>query len=210
MVKEKTALPRAAFPEQVGVSSEDILAFIDDLRQSDIEAHSFMILRHGKVAFETWRDPYTPDTPHTMYSISKSFTSAAAGFAIDEGCFSLDTKLIDIFPEYRPEAPDDRLEKVTIRHLLTMTAGKEVSLLSDKSKNQWKRDYFNASWYADPDDSTWLYISEGTYMVCAAIARTTGQSVVEYLTPRLFEPLGFSRIPFWETDCDGVEAGGWG
>lgn len=210
MVKEKVMLERALFPEQAGVSSEDIFAFIQDLEQNDIEAHSFMVLRHGKVAFETWREPYSPDIPHTMYSVSKSFASAAAGFAVDEGFFSLETKLLDIFPEYRPEKPDDKLEKITIRHLLTMTAGKDVSLVSDKTKNQWKSDFFRSEWYADPDDGVWRYISETTYMVCAAIVRTTGKKVVEFLTPRLFEPLGFSQIPFWETDGDGIEAGGWG
>jgi len=210
ITQEKTKLQRADFPEQVGVSSRDILAFIEDLKQSDIEAHSIMVLRHGKVAFETWRDPYGPDIPHTAYSISKSFTATAAGFAIEEGYFQLDTKLIDIFPEFRPTRPDAKLEKVTIRHLLTMSAGKDVSLFADKSKNQWKKDFFDAKWYADPDDRRWKYISENIYMVCAAIQRTTGQTVTEFLTPRLYEPLGFSKIPFWETDSEGLEAGGWG
>ncbi len=210
VVSEKTSLKRADFPEQVGVSSKDILAFIEDLSQSGIEAHSFMVLRHGKVAFETWRDPYTPDTPHIMFSVSKSVTSIAAGFAIEEGYFSLDTKLLDVFPEYRPQKHDAMLEKITVRHLLTMTAGKNVSLLADKSKNQWLKDYFEAPWYADPDDDLWMYISENTYMICAIIHRTTGMSVIDFLTPRLFEPLGYARVPFWETDADGVEAGGWG
>lgn len=135
------ALPRADFPEQVGVSSKAISELLDDFERSGIELHSIMILRHGKVAFETWRDPYAPDIPHTMYSVSKSFTSIAIGFAIDEGLLTLDTKVIDIFPEYRPQKYDANLEKMTVFHLLTMTAGKDVSVLENKAKVSWLKSF---------------------------------------------------------------------
>ena len=98
---QKITIPRADYPEQVGVSSLDIADYIRDCKESNIEVHSIMIIRDGKIAFETWREPYTPDMPHTMYSVSKSVTSIAAGFAIEEGLFALDTKVLDIFPEYR-------------------------------------------------------------------------------------------------------------
>ena len=207
---QTSALPRAEWPEQVGVSSVDLAAFIQDLKDSGIEAHSLMVLRDGKVAFETWRKPYMPDMPHVMYSVSKSVTSIAAGFAITEGFFALDTKLLDIFPEFRTEGYDPKLEKITVRHLLTMTAGKDVSLLADKSKGNWTKQYIDSGWYADPDDGEWRYISECSYMVCAVIKRTTGMSVSSFLNPRLYTPLGFGRVPYWEVDSDGVEAGGWG
>ena len=207
---QKVSIPRAAFPEQVGVSSLDIADYIRDCKDSGIEVHSIMIIRDGKVAFETWRKPYTPDMPHTMYSVSKSVTSIAAGFAIAEGFFTLDTKVLDIYPEYRTANYDEKLEKITIRRLLNMTAGKDVSLLSDKSKGNWQQQFLDSAWYADPDDGEWRYISECTYMVCACIRRATGMSVLSFLTPRLFEPLGFDRVPYWETDSEGIEAGGWG
>ena len=205
-----TSLPRADFPEQVGVSSLDLQDYIRDLKETGIEAHSIMVIRDGKVAFETWRKPYTPDMPHAMYSVSKSVTSIAAGFAINEGYFALDTKVLDIFPEYRTANYDEKLEKITVRHLLNMTAGKDVSLLSDKSKGNWQKQFLDSAWYADPDDGEWRYISECSYMVCACIKRTTGSSVSSFLTPRLYEPLGFGRVPYWEVDNEGIEAGGWG
>ena len=205
-----SSIPRADYPEQVGVSSADILEYIWDAKACGIEVHSIMVLREGKVAFETWRKPYTPETPHAMYSVSKSVTSIAAGFAITEGFFALDTKVLDIFPEYRTQGYDEKLEKITVRHLLNMTAGKDVSLLADKSKGNWQKQFLDSNWYADPDDGEWRYISECSYMVCACICRTTGMSVRSFLTPRLFEPLGFGRVPYWETDSEGIEAGGWG
>ena len=203
------ALPRADFPEQVGVSSKAISELLDDFERSGIELHSIMILRHGKVAFETWRDPYAPDIPHTMYSVSKSFASIATGFAIDEGLLTLDTKVIDIFPEYRPQKYDANLEKMTVFHLLTMTAGKDVSVLENKAKVSWLKSFFGARWAFAPGEG-WKYISENCYVLCAIIQKLTGMTVREYLAPRLFKPLGIRENPAWETDPNGLEAGGWG
>ncbi len=210
MSKSNTiSLERANYPEEVGVSSREVAELIEDFKDSNIEVHSIMIIRHGKVAFETWASPYAPETPHAMYSVSKSFTSAAVGFAITEGLISLDTKIIDIFPEYRKEETDENLEKLNVHHLLSMQAGKSVSVFTDKGKNHWIKDFFDAPWKFAPGDGHWEYISENQYMLCAMLTRVTGMSVTEYLTPRLFEPLGID-VPFWEHDADGVEAGGWG
>lgn len=87
-------IPRASFPEQVGIDRNEIKALIDDFDQSNIEVHSLMLIRDGKIAYESYRYPYCKEAPHTMYSVSKSFTSVAIGFAIDEGLLTLDTKVI--------------------------------------------------------------------------------------------------------------------
>lgn len=79
-------IPRASFPEQVGIDRNEIKALIDDFDQSNIEVHSLMLIREGKIAYESYRYPYCKEAPHTMYSVSKSFTSVAIGFAIDEVC----------------------------------------------------------------------------------------------------------------------------
>lgn len=205
----KTSLERAGSPEEVGVSTSRIADFIDDLKENEIETHSIMILRHGKVAFEAWAEPYGPDIPHTMYSVSKSVTSIAVGFAVEEGLLSLESKVIDFFPEYAPDETDEKLEEMNIFHLLTMTAGKDVSQMTDKTKNQWVKDFFDAKWAFAPGEF-WRYISENTYMLSAILARVTGKSLTEYLTSRLYEPLGYGRVPFWEKDGSGIEAGGWG
>ena len=164
MDKNVISIERAAFPEQVGVSSAAVAAFIDDLNESGIETHSLMFIRHGRVAFETWAEPYAPEIPHTMYSVSKSVTSTAIGFAIEEGLLRLDTRVIDIFPEFEPEEKDENLEALTVFHLLTMTAGKDVSQMADKAKNQWIKDFFDAKWAFAPGEF-WRYISENTYML---------------------------------------------
>ena len=208
MVTEKKSLPRAASPEEVGVSSAAIADYIRDVEESEIEQHSFMILRHGKVAYEAWRKPYTPDLPHTMYSVSKSITSTAVGFAIDEGLLTLETKLLDIFPEYRPKKQDEDLEAITLRTLLTMTAGKDVSFLSDKTSKTWVKDFLDSRRGFKPGEG-WKYISENTYCAGAMVSRVTGMTLTEYLTPRLYEPLDI-ETPAWERDANGLETGGWG
>ncbi len=209
MATEKTPkLKRASSPEEVGVSSAAIKELIEDFRKSEVEIHSLMILRHGKVAFESWAYPFTPDMPHIMYSVSKSFTSTAIGFAIEEGLLTLDTKVVDIFPEFNDEE-DENLQKMTVFHLLTMTAGKMVSVMTDKTKNQWIKDFFTSPWGFKPGDG-WEYISENQFILSAIIKEVTGQTLREYLAPRLFRPLGIRENPFWECDGNGIEAGGWG
>ncbi len=208
-ITRKTSIERANFPEEAGVSSAGIAGFIEDLYHNDIETHSLMIVRHSKVAFESWAVPYGPEIPHAVYSVSKSYTSTAVGFAVEEGLLKLETRVLDIFPEFKTEKPDENLERLTVFHLLTMTSGKDVSVLEDKTKNQWIKDYFNAKWKYSPGES-WSYVNENVFMLCAILTRVTGMSVTEYLTPRLFDPLGYGRIPFWETDLNGIEAGGWG
>ena len=208
-VKMKGSIPRADFPEQVGISAVEVKHMMDEMEALGIETHSMMLIRHGKVAFETWRAPYAPELAHTMYSVSKAITSLAVGLAVAEGLLTVDTKVIDIFPEYRPEKEDVRLEMLQIRHLLSMQSGKDVSILSNKAAGDWAGQFFNSPWIFDPGDG-FKYISENTYMLCAALCRVTGMSVIDFLTPRLFAPLGITRRPFWEVDEKGIEAGGWG
>jgi CubicO group peptidase (beta-lactamase class C family) len=144
-----------------------------------------------------------------MYSISKSVTATAVGFAVEEGLLSVETKVLEIFPEYRPKKADDLLERMTVYHLLTMTAGKDIGLFSNKAGTDWVKQFFDAKWASAPGEG-WRYISENTFMLSAILYRVTGMSMVDYLMPRLFEPLGITRRPFWELNQDGIEAGGWG
>lgn len=204
---KKTELKRAKTPEAVGVDSKEVQALIDDFIENGQHIHSVMILRHGKVACEVYRAPFNSGSAHAMYSVSKSITSTAIGFAVSEGLVALDTPVLEVFPEFRPKKPDEYLEKLNISHLLTMTSGKSVSPLANKEKD-WLENFFNSSWYAQPG-TDFLYVNENIYVLCAVIHRVTGVSVVEYLTPRLFEPLGIEP-PYWETCPRGIEAGGWG
>lgn len=207
-VNEIKRIPRADSAEEVGVSSLEFCNFLDDLKNSGIDNHSLMIIRHGKVAAESYSDPYTADAPHAMYSVSKTITATAVGFAMDEGFFSPDTPVMDFFPDYRPKKPDSRLDELKIRHLLSMTSGKNPSWLKDTRKHDWVKMFFDAPWKDRPGEK-FFYVNDNIYMLCVIIKRATGMTVTEFLTPRLYKPLGM-KTPSWETDHQGVECGAWG
>lgn len=207
-MNQKFSIPRAETPEEVGVSSKVISKFADVIESENWNIHSFMVIRHGKVACECYRSPFTAETPHAMYSVSKTFTGTAVGIAITEGILSLEDRVRDFFPEICNKIKDRRLDKMTVRHLLTMTSGKNVSPLSDKSKGDWLKAFFSAPWYNEPGVE-FRYISDNMYVLCAIIHKISGMNVRDYLKHRLFEPLGIS-YPNWETDENGIEAGGWG
>ena len=207
-VKNTTEIPRAKTPESVGVDSREVQSFIDHCTELGKELHSIIVMRHGKLACEVYRAPYAADRAHAMYSVSKSFTSTAIGFAIAEGLIALDTRFVDVFPEARGEKPDPYLEKLCVEDLLTMRSGLSVTPMMDKTKDNWFKDIIGSSWISEPG-TEFYYISENMYLLCCIIHKKAGMSVIDYLTPRLFEPLGIER-PFWETDPRGIEAGGWG
>ncbi|MDR3262845.1 MAG: beta-lactamase family protein [Clostridiales bacterium] len=205
---DKIKIERASYPEEVGVSSKTLYRLVDDFEQSGQELHSLIVLRHGKVAFELYRSPYNPDSPHAVNSFSKSVTSTAAGFAIEEGLFGLDSKINGFFPEFADRNKSPYAPTLTIRHILTMTTGKNINVARDKSKIDWTEDFFKAPFKYEPG-THFHYTNENAYIISALIKRLTGLSLREYLQPRLFEPLGID-FPVWETDRNGIEAGGWG
>ena len=203
----KKDLVRAEKPESAGVSSKVIKELIEEFEREDCGVHSFMLIRHGKVACETWQAPLTKDDPHMVYSVSKSFLATAYGFALDEGFLTKDTKFLDIFPDYKPKKKDAYLEKLRILDLVAMTSGKSAST-KGRSDDDWIRLFLNSKWAFEPG-TDWRYINDNFHVAAQALTRVTKMSVTEFLTPRLFEPLGID-VPVWEKSPDGVESGGWG
>ncbi|MDR2646937.1 MAG: beta-lactamase family protein [Oscillospiraceae bacterium] len=208
VIEREAQLPRAAYPEEVGIDSRVLRRIVDDLTAQNLELHTLMVLRHGKVAFETYRAPYAPQYPHVMFSVSKSVTSCAVGFAVSEGRLTLETPVLEIIPELCADENQAFMRNMTVWHLITMTAGKVMSYTADKRKNQWIQDFADARWNYAPGEG-WNYCNENIYLLCVILHRVCGCSVVEYLTPRLFEPLHIP-VPVWETDGSKIEAGGWG
>lgn len=200
------SIERAKTPESVGIDSSVIVKMTEEMSYRGINVHSLMVLRDNKVACEAWSKPLTPEMPHMVYSISKSFLATAYGFALDEGKISRETKLIDVFPEVS-EKQDSFLEKLTIHHLLCMTAGKQTSIRGSKS-DDWLKLFVNAKWIFEPGTS-WRYVNDNYYVASKMLCKVLGESITEYLKPRLYEPLGI-EVPFWEHSPEGVEAGGWG
>ena len=209
IAQKGSTLPRST-PEAEGVSSENIIQFLDAAAKSKTEFHSFMLLRHGKVIAEGWWNPYRADLKHTLYSCSKSFTATAIGFALQEKKVKLDDKVVSFFPNYLPDTVTAYLSDLTVKDALMMSDGQEpdpTGTVISRDSN-WIRGFLSTPILHDPG-TTFLYNSLGTYMLSAIIQKVTGQSTLEYLKPRLFEPLGIKGMD-WETDLQGISTGGWG
>jgi CubicO group peptidase (beta-lactamase class C family) len=202
------SLPRST-PEAQGVSSAAIVSFLDAVERNGLGLHSYMLVRHGHVVAEGWWKPYRPDEAHMLFSLSKSFTSTAAGMAIAEGKFSVDDPVLNYFPDEAPDEASPNLAAMRVRHLLTMTTGHETE--PDIRTNRdvhWARTFLAHPVEHEPG-AKFLYNSVATYMVSAIVQKTTGQRVVEYLRPRLFDQLGI-KDAVWEQSPQGIDTGGWG
>jgi CubicO group peptidase (beta-lactamase class C family) len=169
-----------------------------------------MFLRHGKVIAEGWWSPYASDLKHTLYSTSKSFTSSAVGFAVTENLISVNDKVISYFPDDLPDTINPHLADMEIRDLLSMSAGIDPDPTGAIVVNydNWAKAFFALPVVNDPG-TKFLYNSMASYMLSAIVQKVTGEPIIEYLTPRLFEPLGIEGMD-WERDPMGINTGGWG
>jgi len=204
------ALPRST-PEAQGIFSSALLALADEAERKDLGMHSLMVVRHGQVVAEGWWDPYAAPRPHMLFSLSKSFCSTAAGLAVAEGKLSLDAAVLSFFPDEAPADPDSNLTAMRLRHLLSMSTGHDADTtgrLRDGAGGDWVR-AFLAQPVEHAPGTHFVYNSGATYMVSAIVQKVTGQTVLDYLGPRLFAPLGITGQT-WESSPQGISVGGWG
>jgi CubicO group peptidase (beta-lactamase class C family)/predicted glycoside hydrolase/deacetylase ChbG (UPF0249 family) len=203
-------LPRST-PEAEGVSSAGITQFLDEANKGKDEFHSFMILRHGKVISEGWWNPFRSDLSHTMYSTSKSFTATAIGFLVAENKLTVNDKVVSFFPESVPEnsnTSNPLLAELRIKDLLSMSVGHEKENSPIMITEDWVKEFLKTPIKYQPG-SKFLYNSPATYMLSAIVQKVSGQKLIDFLQPRLFEPLGIKNID-WEVDPKGINTGGWG
>lgn len=182
--------------------------YLQAAKDQMLNIQSVMVLQHGKVKYEKWLNGGEALKPHVLNSVSKTFTSAAVGLAIEEGLLSLDDKLVSFFPDDMPASPSENLKKVTIHNLLTMNCGHDSEPSRKKEGSTWVKTFLD--WPVEHEPGTYFcYNSMGTYMLSAIVQKVTGQKVVEYLQPRLFDPLGI-EAPRWDESPQGINCGGWG
>ena len=204
------AMPRSA-PEAQGVSSSALFQFVEEAEQKIDALHSVMVVRHGQVIAEGWWAPYAAAEPHQMFSLSKSFTSTAVGLAIADGKLSVDDPVLKFFPDEAPEKPGTNLRAMRVRDLLTMSTGHHAEDLQSfpyhAEESVVKK--FLALPVPHKPGTLFVYNTPATYMLSAIVQKVTGQTVLDYLRPRLFEPLGMAK-PTWEASKQGVSMGGFG
>lgn len=196
-------------PELQGIQSADIRNFLDAANNSGQEFHSLMILRHGHVVAEGWWAPYSSEHRQQLYSVSKSFTSTAIGFAASEGLLSVDDPVITFFPEAVPAEVSANLAALKVKHLLMMSVGhaRDSILLLEASPPgvTWEKTFLSQPIVFEPG-TQFMYNSGASYMLSSIVKRVAGKTAQAYLTPRLYEPLAITDAT-WTENVEGVNMG---
>jgi CubicO group peptidase (beta-lactamase class C family) len=200
-----------ARPAERRVNADALMSFLTDVEAAGLELQALMLWRDGAVVAEGWKWPYAPARPRLTHSVTKSFTACAIGLLIDDGHLSLDDTVASFFPTEAGEArkADPRVMQITVEDLLTMRSGhgKEVSgSIWRGIASSWVSEFFRIPIAHEPG-STYVYSSAASYMLSAIVTRVTGQTLHDYLKPRLFEPLGI-RDEHWDIGPDGFNPGG--
>jgi CubicO group peptidase (beta-lactamase class C family) len=200
------ALPRSS-PEAQGISSADVLAFVKAADERIEGMHSILVVRRGHVVAEGWWTPYDATTRHSLYSLTKSFTSTAVGLAIADGKLSLDDPVLGMFPDEAPAQPSDSLKAMRVRDLLSMSTGHHDEA-PFRAEPNWVRSFL-AHPVAHKPGTLFLYNTPASNTLASIVQKAVGASLLDYLRPRLFDPLGIED-PQWSLNPQGVPTGGFG
>jgi CubicO group peptidase (beta-lactamase class C family) len=207
MSARRALLPRSA-PAASGISSRSITALLDRLEARSVECHSIMAVHHGHIVAEGWWAPYSAERPHLLYSLTKSFTSIAVGLAIADGLLSLDDRVVHVLPDHVPADISEQGNRITVHHLLSMTAGHPTDSLAE-------------AWELEPDDlvkgflglpfataegTRHTYDNSTTFILARMVERVTGRGLPEFLDERLFKPMGVDHAE-WDRVKSGAAFG---
>ncbi|MFD9980781.1 serine hydrolase domain-containing protein [Streptomyces massasporeus] len=199
----------ASGPAAQGVDASGVHTFLDALEAApEIEPHSLMIMRHGHLVASGWWAPYTPERVHLLYSLSKSFTGTAAALAESEGLLDFDAPVISYFPEFEADITDPRSRAMLVRHVASMASGHRRDTVDEafgRDPAEPVRGFLRLPPDEDPG-TVFAYNQPATYTLAAIVQRVTGQSLSDYLRPRLLDPLGIGEVA-WRRDRAGRELG---
>ena len=198
---------RRTSPERCGISSKRIYEMLSALEENPrANIHNIIILSGNEVISECSAPGYDVNIRHLSHSMSKSLTGMAIGFLVSEKKLSLNTRVADIFPEYR--YVDRRFEEMTVHHLLSMSTGVPFSEAGSVTESEWTKAFFESRLSFTPG-TNFAYNSMNSYILARIVVRISGMSLMKFLGERLFRPLEIQNV-FWEIGPEGIEKGGWG
>lgn len=208
-VYEKNPLP-VITPEEGGIPSSAILGFVEKLESKGLCMHSFLVIRNGKIAAEGYWKPFDVNRKHRMYSVSKSFVSVAIGLMEEEGLLSLDDRVVSFFPDKLPaEGVHPYIEKMKIRDLLRMASAHEKTTYKIMEIDDWLRTFFAVKPSHQPG-AVFSYDTSASYTLAAIVERLSGMPILDYMRPRLLDPIGFSEDAYFLKCPMGISHGGSG
>lgn len=204
-------LKRAADFGRIDYSIREYLEELRSIHNTG-ELNSVMVLKDGEVLAEYYDNCYGPDFRNICWSASKTFTSTAIGFAIQDGLLSLDSKLVDYLDaEMLPEVVSDTLAGLTVYDLLRMASGFKIDPVGETGSGRLKnptRTVLETGFKFAPGEK-YAYNSHNTYFLSVIVSKVTGKLVSEYLQEKIFDEMGI-RNYYWEISPEGYEMGGWG
>src|SRR3954447_9002955 len=207
MRSQAALLPRST-PAASGVSSRSIAALLDRIEERSVELHSIMVVRHGHVVAEGWWAPYSAGRPHLLYSLTKSFTSVAVGLAIADGRPSLDDRVVDVLPDHVPAGVSEQARRITVHHLLSMTAGHSTDSLAEAwqlEPHDLVKGFLRVP-FAEPEGTRHTYDNATTGVLARMVERVTGRGLPELLDDRVFRPMGIDHAE-WDRVASGAAFG---
>ena len=190
------------------MSSRSIAALLDRLETPSVEGHSVMVVRRGHVIAEGWWAPYSADRPQLLYSMTKSFTSIAVGLAIADGLLSLDDRVVDVLPAHVPADIPEQARRLTVHHLLSMTAGHPEDSLAEAwelEPGDLIRGFLRVP-FTEPEGTRHTYDNATTFVLARMVERVTGRTLPELLDDRLFKPMGIDHAE-WDRVASGAAFG---
>jgi CubicO group peptidase (beta-lactamase class C family) len=207
-MRSQTALLPRSTPAASGVSSRSIGALLDRLEAQSVELHSIIVVRHGHVVAEGWWAPYSAGRRHLLYSLTKSFTSIAVGLTIADGLLSLDDRVVDVLPDHVPADISEQGRRVTVHHLLSMTAGHSADSLAEAwqlEPDDLVKGFLRVP-FPEPEGSRHAYDNATTGVLARMVERVTGRGLPELLDERLFHPMGIDHAE-WDRVASGAAFG---
>ncbi len=198
-----------ALPEEVCIPSSAIKELLLYLDKKEVPMHALLIMRRDKLVFEKYYPPYSADTLHRMFSISKTFTALAISLLADEGKINFDDPITDYFPEYVTKATHPWIKATTIRNMLMMRTCHDKTTYKVDMKSDWVESFFIVPPSHKPG-TIFHYDTSAAHVLCALVEKTTGMSLLDYLKDRFLNYLDFSKDSYMVRDPFGVSIGGSG
>jgi len=205
---------RTGLPEEFGFDSLKLAEGLLAIREKGLDLHSVALVRRGVMLLDAVFYPYDGRALHDQASVTKSITTALIGIAADRGLLKLDDPVLSFFPERAVANRDAAKERITVRHLASMSSGLDCTAAGDEQTLKEMRqspDYvqfvLDRRMIAEPG-ARFVYCSPGMHLLSAILQKATGLTALEFARQNLFEPLGIRDV-FWPADAQGV-CFGWG
>lgn len=205
---------RSSTPEMQGMDSAKLLIADEFIQNRLPDAFSLLVVKNGYLVFEKYYSWGSPEKYAVVHSVTKSVTSALIGIALDKDYLkSVDQKLTEFFPEYITDDLDPRKKEISLKHLLTMSAGFRWNDRGPVMRN-W---YTSSNWpkftiqlpQENNPGEVFNYNSSTSHLLSIILSKSTKTSTLDFAKQNFFEPLGI-KSAYWHQDPQGYYIGGFG